>query len=129
MTKSTSNDALYITEDLLNRSFIPFFLLGKTAKTIMDNFGSDLDGDITIGILRKHYTKSGKSALKMLLPRDTNWGENELTFLQGGIPVSIKIIDRNYSFFNHPDRVIHKISDFCVPNPFNKYWRTRNLIQ
>ena len=132
MKKITSNDALYRVEDLLNRSFVQFVLLGNTAKTIIDNFGTDLDdGDITLGVLRKHYTKSGASILKALLPRNAEYSKNkiEFKFKDCDSNIVIKIIDRNYAFFKNPDMVIHKISDFRVPNPFSKYWKTRNLIQ
>lgn len=133
MKKITSNDALYRVEDLLNRSFVEFVLLGKTAKTIVDGFATDLndEDDITLGVMRRHYTKSGASILKALLPRNTDYSDNkiEFKFIDCDTNIVIKIIDRKYDFFKHPDMAVHKISDFRVPNPFNKYWKTRNLIQ
>jgi hypothetical protein len=129
MTKITSNDALYMTEDWLNRSFIDFLLLGETARTLIQGFHSDLDGGIELGVLKKDYTESGKRVFESLLPRDTKITENLITFNQGEIPVKIRIIHRNYQFFKNPEHIIHKISDFCVPNPFEGYWKARNLIQ
>lgn len=129
MKKITSNDALYYTEDLLNRAFIQFLLLGDTAKTLIEGFHSDLDGQIDIGILNKDYTESGKRVLLSVLPRDSKVTKKEISFVYGEIPVKIKIIHKNYQFFEHPEHIIHKISDFCVPNPFDRYYKSRNLIQ
>jgi hypothetical protein len=129
MKKITSNDALYYTEDLLNRAFIQFVLLGDTAKTLIEGFHTDLDGQIDIGILNKDYTESGKRVLLSVLPRDSKVTKKEISFVYGEIPVKIKIIHKNYQFFENPEHIIHKISDFCVPNPFDKYYKTRNLIQ
>lgn len=129
MKKITSNDALYYTEDLLNRAFIQFVLLGDTAKTLIEGFHTDLDGQIDIGILNKDYTESGKRFLLSVLPRDSKVTKKEISFVYGEIPVKIKIIHKNYQFFENPEHIIHKISDFCVPNPFDKYYKTRNLIQ
>lgn len=129
MKKITSNDALYYTEDLLNRAFIQFILLGDTAKTLIEGFHTDLDGQIDIGILNKDYTESGKRVLLSVLPRDSKVTKKEISFVYGEIPVKIKIIHKNYQFFENPEHIIHKISDFCVPNPFDKYYKTRNLIQ
>lgn len=129
MKKITSNDALYYTEDLLNRAFIQFILLGDTAKTLIEGFHSDLDGQIDIGILNKDYTESGKRVLLSVLPRDSKVTKKEISFVYGEIPVKIKIIHKNYQFFEHPEHIIHKISDFCVPNPFDRYYKSRNLIQ
>lgn len=129
MKKITSNDALYYTEDLLNRAFIQFILLGDTAKTLIEGFHTDLDGQIDIGILNKDYTESGKRVLLSVLPRDSKVTKKEISFVYGEIPVKIKIIHKNYQFFEHPEHIIHKISDFCVPNPFDRYYKSRNLIQ
>lgn len=129
MKKITSNDALYYTEDLLNRAFIQFVLLGDTAKTLIEGFHTDLDGQIDIGILNKDYTESGKRVLLSVLPRDSKVTKKEISFVYGEIPVKIKIIHKNYQFFEHPEHIIHKISDFCVPNPFDRYYKSRNLIQ
>jgi hypothetical protein len=129
MKKITSNDALYYTEDLLNRAFIQFVLLGDTAKTLIEGFHTDLDGQIDIGILNKDYTESGKRVLLSVLPRDSKVTKKEISFVYGEIPVKIKIIHKNYQFFENPEHIIHKISDFCVPNPFDRYYKSRNLIQ
>lgn len=129
MKKITSNDALYYTEDLLNRAFIQFILLGDTAKTLIEGFHTDLDGQIDIGILNKDYTESGKRVLLSVLPRDSKVTKKEISFVYGEIPVKIKIIHKNYQFFENPEHIIHKISDFCVPNPFDRYYKSRNLIQ
>jgi hypothetical protein len=129
MKKITSNDALYYTEDLLNRSFIPFLLLGDTAKTLIQGFHSDLDGQVELGVLKKDYTESGKRVFESVLPRDAKITKKSITFTYGEIPVKIKIIHKNYQFFENPEHIIHKISDFCVPNPFDRYYKTRNLVQ
>ena len=129
MKKITSNDALYYTEDLLNRSFIQFVLLGQTAKDVMVGFHNDIGEKVTLGVLRKDYTESGSRILKSVLPRDSDITKNSISFIYGETPVKIKIIDRNYAFFKHPEHIIHKVSDFCIPNPFNNYWKARNLVQ
>jgi hypothetical protein len=129
MKKATSNEALFFVEDQLNRSQIPFFLLGETAKQAREGFSGGFEGDITLGLLKKDYTDSGSSILRMLMPHHTEWGDKKITVVYNGVNVEIKIIHRNYDFFKNTDIVIHSVSDFCLPNPFNKYWAARNLIQ
>ena len=46
-----------------------------------------------------------------------------------GIPIQIRVIKRRYSFFERPDQRFYKVDDFKIPNPFEKYWRARFLIQ
>lgn len=129
MKKATSNEALFFVEDQLNRSQIPFILLGETARQAQNGFESVFEGDIQIGVLNKDYTQSGRSTLKMLMPYHTEWGDKLIKVVYNGVNIEIKIIHRNYSFFKNRDIVITSISDFCLPNPFNKYWSARNLIQ
>jgi hypothetical protein len=126
---NTSNKALNFTEDILERSSLKFFLLNDTAKQVVDSFGNDILGDISIGILKKDYTESSSKMFKQLIPLDAEVSDKEVTFTYDGVKISIKIIHRKYNFFNHLNIVSNKFSDYLIPNPFKKYWKARNLIQ
>ena len=126
---SSTEHALYFLEDVMERSLITFFLLGETARTVIENLDQDPTTAIEAGIKRTEYTEYAKSTLKMFLPSDTVYGKKAIKFDWQGTPVTIKIIDRKYGFLNNLDSVFYKITSFRIPNPFKKYWKVRGIIK
>lgn len=126
---ASTEQALYFVEDIMQRAMIPFVLLGDIAKAVIDNQDVIVNDPVTIGITRRSYTEYAKSTLPMFLPPDTIFANKEIKFEHNGTPVNIKIIDRNYQVLKNPDQVFYRITHFNVPNPFDKYWKMRNLIQ
>ncbi len=134
-TKTTSSnfvsteDALYFVEDIMGRAVVPFVLLGEVAKSVVDNLDREVSAPIEIGIRRQHYTQFAQSILPMFLPPDTVYEENKISFEHKGTPVTIRIIKGRFGFLLRPNEVFYKITHFSVPNPFDKYWKVKQLVK
>ena len=125
----STEPALYFVEDIMERCMTPFVLLGQTAYNIKNNLDQDLNVPIEIGIKRQHLTEYSRNTMKMFLPPDTKWGKKAITFEHLGVLVTMKIIDKKWSFLSNPNHVYYKITQFKVPNPFDKYWKARGLVR
>jgi hypothetical protein len=136
--------------DIFERASCPFFLLGETARSIVED--GALDGsEIEIGIKAQHATKEALSALNTVLSdlelliannweiQDKGWGTGhfietrntakKLRFMSEDVPVTVKIIRKKYSFLEYLDNVVYAFDDYKVPNPFDKYYKVRGIIK
>lgn len=119
--------ALRDAVDLLDGMHLPGFLLGNTARCAWDN--SQMSGDeIVFGIKRSEYTDVVKSILKALRP-SVIIEDNEARYLVGEVPVRIKVINRKYEFLNNLDRKWYLYDEYLFPNPFEKYYKARFIVQ
>ena len=119
--------ALHDIEDLMDRMLCPFILLGTTAKSCIEMV--DLTGDkIEVGVKAKQFTKEITESIKVYKP-EAVWNDNGISYKVDGLPVYIKIIHRNYKFFEYLDQRVYQYGDYWIPNPFYKYWKARFLIQ
>lgn len=137
MTKSalpSTEHALLFTEDVMGRCMTPFFLMGDTAKEVMDNKNVsplapiDLKNPIVVGIKRTSATEYFYNTFKMFVP-DAKYTKTAITFKHLDTPVTIKIIHRKFKVLDHLDTIHYKIGTFKIPNPFKKYWKQRGLIR
>lgn len=113
--------ALRKAEELLDKGVMPWILLGQTAKQVREGSLHDIQ-KIEIGILRKDLGEFTENMLK------TFGGKEWQKFEAEGVPIEIRIIEKKYGFFNYPDKVWYYGTQFLTPNPFDKYWKMRNLI-
>lgn len=121
--------ALLYAEDMLERSFIPFILLGELAQQIRATDNPKLSVEkITLGVQEKHLTQYGASMLKSIVP-NIKREDGYIKFEKDGIPIEIKIIKNYYEFFQRPDRRFYYVNDLFLPNPFDVYWRERDNIE
>lgn len=119
--------ALQDVEDLMARILTPFFLLGDTARIIMA--GEILTGTyITVGIRRSNVTPEVMSTLKTFL-KDVPIDESGFMYKVGEVPVRVKFIRNNYTFFEHTDTKFYGWDFFQVPNPFSEYWAMKGFIR
>lgn len=125
----SSEQALYFIEDIMERMRGSYILLGDVARSAVDNLDQKVNQPIEIGILKRNYTEFMQSMLPTFLPPDTVYTDNKITFEHLGTPVTIKIIHRNYDVLKNPTFQFYKITQFPIPNPFEKYWSMRNIIQ
>lgn len=128
--------ALYDIQDILERALCPFFVLGDTARSLIDK--QQLAGDgIYIGVLRKHVTPQVLSTVKFYL---TYGGakknmpqqpirEDGFDYEWNAIPIHVKFIKGDYEFFKRPDFVFYMANEYQTPNPFNEYWQKRKEIK
>jgi hypothetical protein len=120
-------EALYHAQDTLERCHTPFVLLDETADAVVADRPLDMK-EISLGVLRKHYTQYSQRTLRSLEPTLQD-AQVSLTFDYKGVPVVIWIIERHYKYFDYPDLVFYGVETFYIPNPFKGYWGARHLIQ
>lgn len=131
----STEHALFFVEDIFDRCMTPFFLLGETAREIVDSKNRspldplDTHELVEVGMKRNHYTEHFVRTAKMFLPVGAVWSKNKIEFEHLGTPVVIRIINKNFKVFDNPDTVHYKITTFKIPNPFSTYWKQRNLVR
>ncbi len=125
--------ALFRAEDTMNRLLCPYFLLGKCAYDIKHST-PNVDGGqikaqkIEIGVRKADVTKEVKSMLATLEPTILKT-KNGFEFDYEGVPIVIKIIEKDYKFFKYLDTKFYMASEYLLPNPFAEYWKVRNLVK
>ena len=122
--------------DIMERCLCPFVLLGETARSIIEN--EKLQGDgIYTGVRVAEFTSTTYSMLKTLASNiDLHLGienfEKDNTGFSWnfqGVPIKVKLIQREYNFINNADFVWYYSENYRVPNPFSTYWKERSLIK
>lgn len=128
-------------QDYLERSSITYVVLGDVSKQLKDRNDALIETDkIEVAVLRRYYTESGASMLKQILVNSDyvdnieyitvdDKVKNIIYKYKNEVPVVIRILDKNWSFLQNPDTVFYRLSEFPLPNPFNKYWDTRTLVK
>ena len=125
-------NALYDIDDILGRGLCNYVLLMETAKSLVEGEGQNLKGDgIYIGVLKKNITESNMNTFKFYLSesRDPMITDDGFDYTWGGVPVHVKIIKRNYKYFDYPDTRFYMAGEYKIPNPFSEYWKARYLIR
>ena len=115
--------------DLGERLQIFPILLGEVAKQIHDNPDPTFDLKVTSiewGLPKRNLTPEVVS-----LFNTWNFTPNAKGYEYSfeGIPVQIRIYKHRYEFFERLDTKFYKVDEFKLPNPWEKYWKIRNLIQ
>lgn len=117
-------------EYIFEGAMIPFVLLGETARRVKE--GELLEG---IEVLEIGVLKNTMSAYVERTFKD-RWGDWKnkvvdvvLSYNGKSIPVSIKFVERNYKFFENLDQKFYFSGNQKIANPFDKYWKIRNLIK
>lgn len=124
--------ALRRVYDDMEKAIIDGILLGDLVQEIKLRKKDGFDGQyaevdkIEWGIQKRYVTAEVKSLFKVWGYRET---ENGYEYEVQGVPVKLKVIERNYKFFEHPDTVFYGVDEFKIPNPFEKYWKARFIIK
>lgn len=120
--------ALDYVYDILDRSSIEYMLFGDTAYSIINNTPPKFQ-KINLGV--KHYdlTDFAKRIFSLTVPDAINDGHKIKFKSPEGVPIEIRIITKDYPFFNNPDTILFRQDAYHVPNPFQDYWRIYRLIQ
>ena len=122
--------------DIMDRCLCSFVLFGETARSIKQD--EKLQGDgIYAGVRILDFTQSTSSMLTTMASNvDIHLGienfkktEKVFNWEFKGIPIRIKLVHRRYKFIDNPDFVWYYAENYKIPNPFNKYWKMRFLIQ
>ena len=119
--------ALDWTEDTLSRAQVPFFLLGETLRSVCED--NQVNGEkIEVGVLRKYLTKSCLGLLDLLVP-GSKIEDGYIRFDKDGVPIEIKVIERRFKVFERPNFLFHRVGEYKIPNPLEKYWKQRYFVR
>ena len=122
--------ALEELEYIFEGATIPYILLGETARRVKDT--EPLEGlpELEIGVLKRTMSDYVERTFK------DRWGDWKnktvnvtLAYSGKDIPVNIKFIEKDYSVFKNPDQKFYFSGNQKIGNPFDKYWKMRNLIK
>ncbi len=120
----------------------PFLLLGDTAKGAKE--GKLYAPKIEIGIKKNELVKPVLDGIKVYIENEMDrgrcdykeitdnwikytWKANKSDLVS--VPMELKIIHRHYQFFKFPDKIVYNYDEFNIPNPFDKYYKARFIIQ
>ena len=119
--------ALRDCEDLMDRCMAPGFVMGNTAKHIVND--EDLDGDsVEWGLRETDLAESTVAMMKTLRP-DIQIGDNEIWYDHNGVKVVIKVIHDDFDFFKNLNLKAYYAGDYLYPNPFDGYWKARFVVK
>lgn len=129
--ESFSHEELYSAMrdgvDFLDGLHLPGFLLGDSARQAWDNV--NLTGnEVTFGIKKAEFTDVVKSLMEALRP-GVQINETGAEYFVGKVPVRVKIIHRKYEFLQNLDRKWYLYDEYLFPNPFEKYFKARYIVQ
>lgn len=127
-THDQLHEALLYTQDMLERCMIPFVALDDLAHSFMYNEPSFKMEELSFGVMRRHWTESGRAMFRTLV-KGADLTNVNVSFYYKSVPVVIWIIERDYAFFKNPDSKYYCATEFCIPNPFRDYWKSRDLIK
>lgn len=117
--------ALLYAQDILERSQIPFVVLGDAAYQMRNNM--PLQGHkIVLGVMERHAVKECTSLLTIIDPTIETLTDGYRLLYQG-VPVFIKVLTKDYPTLLDPDIVFYSIETFRIPNPFELYWKGPHL--
>jgi hypothetical protein len=126
-------DTLFYMQDILERCQMPFIVLGRIGKLVAESDDPELSAtSVELGILKKHYTESGKSTFWSLMDQYHIQAEDEddiIALEYNGVPVYIRLIRGHYEFFDNPNTKFYFVENIDLPNPFSAYWDKRKEIE
>lgn len=134
LTHDQLHDTLLFTQDMLERSQIPFVVLGELAMSMKEYEMPVLEANnVQLGVMVRYFNKDGRSTLDSLLTeahvKDLYIDDSIVTFTHNDVPVRIDIIKNHYLFFEYPDTRFYRLTEFRLPNPFDEYWKWKDQVK
>lgn len=126
ITLDELNKALRETYDLfVDRCLLlNFLVLGDTAEGVRQG---QLYGDkIEVGVEKKYFTEE---LLRSLELNNVKKEGDIYTFTVGRVPVTIKVIEKKYRFFENPDFVFYMGDTYYHANPYETYKKLAKTIK
>jgi hypothetical protein len=121
------HDALLWIQDILERCSIPFIVGGELAKQMLKESDPSLSGDrVELYVYDRYLTDSTSSFLKTFL--NLKEVDSVIETKYKDVPITIKILDKTYPFFDNPDTRFYYVTEFRFPNPFSEYWKEKDNI-
>ena len=121
------NAAMRYIYDQMERCIIyDYIILGEAGKAIYE--GRQIDTrKIEVGIRSDEVTPEVISLFKEWRYKPDDRGDWYTSF--EGIQIVFKCIKRKYEFLKRPDMRFYDVDEYHIPNPFEKYWKARFIIQ
>jgi hypothetical protein len=112
-------------QDVLQRCQIPFVVLGDIAYQMKHDLPLRAD-KVVFAVLQRNAVQDTVSLLPTVEPKievlTDGW-----RIVYHDIPVYIKVMPKDYEVLMDPDTVFYWVTEFRVPNPFEKYWNSNHL--
>jgi hypothetical protein len=118
-------------DDMMIRSQIPYTLLGDTAIQVRKQVPFTLD-HVEVGVQKRHFTQDTTRLFNtcMLNEKMPNVSfDKDIELVRNGVPIKIKLITRMYAFFQNLDFAFYFADEYNLPNPWEKYVKSRYLIR
>lgn len=128
MTTTFSQDllesALIDLDDMMARAALPYFIIGQTAKQMVNR--DKLSGDgLDVGVRRNELVPTALSTINTLQPElKLDGTEDGFTYFWQGVPIRVQYIDPNEEMFKRADKVWHNAWEYSIPNPWKEYLKT-----
>ena len=138
LSKVILDKALREVYDLFESLSLKPLLLGETAKSVKDRYA--MGDKIIVGIKALELTRNARSIIMTRLRKYFERGisktmlfepdeSNLISYDFAGVPIEIKVIQRKYSFFKHPDQIMYNFDEFLLPNPIDRYLRAQYIVK
>lgn len=135
--KKGLDKALMKVFDVMSSLNVKFILLGQTAKDVHDApfsvWGGSLTGDkVEVGVEERYLTGSVRRLLRDGKPvyiKGAHEKNGKIDISHENTPIEIKVVKNKYEFFKNLDMKPYMTGHFHLPNPFEKYWKARNLVK
>ncbi len=118
--------------DVTEMAMLPYILLGDAARQMKDGVDGFTDHFVKVdklewGMFEKNLTPEVQSLFRTW--GFESWEDKGFKYEHEGFPVFVRVITRNYKFFQMPDHVYYGPDMFKIANPFETYWKSRFIIK
>jgi len=104
-----------------------FVILGDIAHKAL-NYEQIYAKKVQVAVFKTDMQDFKVGTFKMLAP-DAKFTDSKILLKFEDIPIEIKLLKKKYTFIKYPNRIPFFHATYFVPNPFEKYWRMRNLLR
>ena len=110
-------------EDVFESTTAKFMVVGSLLTAVeTGTYLSDLDKFEFI-VSKRSLNKYALTVLK------ENLGESWQDFEENGVPIKVKVINKNYKFMKYPDVRYYQGCTLYIPNPLSDYLKIKQLIK
>lgn len=126
------NAAMRDLYDLTEMASLPYVLLGDAARQLYD--GKDGFNNSTLqvdklewGMFEKNLTPEVQSLFRAW--NFETWEDKGFKYKFENVPVYVRVLTKKWKFFELPDMRFYGPDFFKIPNPFERYWKSRFIIK
>ena len=124
-------DALRWVDDMLIRSQTPYVLLGDTAMAVKEEIPFELD-HVEVGVQKRHFTQDTTRLFNTCMLNEKQplvTFDNDIKLIHHGVPITIKVVKKHWDFLQNQDFAFYFADEYNLPNPWDKYVKSRGLVR